>query len=213
MPTPVLKFRRVRPGALAPAYMTAGAAGMDAIYDTLMSGTGDEPSTLYGLVARAVRISADKLTYRFLLRPEARFHDGSRLTAKDVAFSLNILKTNGHPTYRVLLQQVESAEAETDEIATIKLVKERSRDMHLIVAGMPILSEAFWKHRDFEAATLDPLLGAAARFTDEVVMHISCSDETLARLRNLASDQIVMNIVLVIGCYMSIARVIAVTEL
>ena len=46
---------------------------------------------------RAVRVSDDKLTYRFLLRPEARFHDGSRLTAKDVAFSLKILKTKGHP--------------------------------------------------------------------------------------------------------------------
>ncbi|MDQ6702256.1 MAG: ABC transporter substrate-binding protein, partial [Pseudomonadota bacterium] len=70
-----------------------GAAGMGLIFDSLMSGSGDEPDSLYGLVARAVRISADKTTYRFLLRKEARFHDGSPLTAHDVAFSLNILKT------------------------------------------------------------------------------------------------------------------------
>ena len=68
-----------------------GAAGMDATFDTLMSGGADEPESLYGLVTRRVRVSADKLTYRFLLRPEARFHDGSRLTAQDVAFSLMIL--------------------------------------------------------------------------------------------------------------------------
>ena len=74
-----------------------GAAGMGLIFDSLMSGSGDEPDSLYGLVARAVRISADKTTYRFLLRKEARFHDGSPLTAHDVAFSLNILKTKGHP--------------------------------------------------------------------------------------------------------------------
>jgi alkylhydroperoxidase family enzyme len=59
--------------------------------------------------------------------------------------------------------------------------------------------------------TLDPLLAAAARFTDEVVSQLSPSDETLANLRQLASDQIVVNIVLTIGCYMSIARLIAVT--
>ena len=79
-----------------------GAAGMDATFDTLMAGTGNEPSTMYGLVAKAVRFSADKLTYRFLIRPEARFHDGSRLTAKDVAFSLNVLKAKGHPIGQTL---------------------------------------------------------------------------------------------------------------
>jgi 4-carboxymuconolactone decarboxylase len=59
--------------------------------------------------------------------------------------------------------------------------------------------------------SLDPLLAAAARFTDEVVTQLSPSDETLATLRKLASDQIVVNIVLTIGCYMSIARLVAVT--
>lgn len=58
---------------------------------------------------------------------------------------------------------------------------------------------------------LDPVLAAAARFTDEVVTLLAPSDETLANLRSVASDQIVVNIVLTLGCYMSIARLIAVT--
>jgi len=81
-----------------------GAAGMSLIFDSLMTGSGDEPDSLYGLVARAVRVSADKNTYRFLLRKEARFHDGSPLTARDVAFSLNLLKSKGHPTIRQSLR-------------------------------------------------------------------------------------------------------------
>ena len=52
----------------------------------LMVRAGDEPDAMYGLAARAVRISSDGLTYRFLMRPEAKFHDGSRMTAHDVAF-------------------------------------------------------------------------------------------------------------------------------
>jgi microcin C transport system substrate-binding protein len=90
-----------------------GAAGIPATFDSLMAGSGDEAGAMYGLLARAVRISADKLTYRFLLRPEARFHDGSRVTARDVAFSLNTLKQKGHPSYRAVLTQMVSAEAET----------------------------------------------------------------------------------------------------
>jgi microcin C transport system substrate-binding protein len=137
-----------------------GAAGMDATYDALMSGTLDEASTVYGLAARAVRVSQDKLTYRFLLRPEARFHDGSRLAARDVAFSLNVLKAKGHPTERIALDQMLQAEAESDDVVTVRFSEQRSRDLHLVVAGLPIFSEAYWKTRDFEASTLDPPLAS-----------------------------------------------------
>ena len=59
-----------------------GAQGMGLTFAPLMVRAGDEPDAMYGLVAKSVRISADGLTYRFTLRPEARFHDGSRLTAQ-----------------------------------------------------------------------------------------------------------------------------------
>ncbi len=137
-----------------------GAAGMSATFDTLMAGNGDEPDSAYGLLASSVKYSADKLVYSFRLRPEARFADGSPLTAADVAFSLNILKTKGHPIYAALLSEVESAEAEGDGVVTVRFVKNRSRDAHLVVVGMPIFSAAWWKGRDFEAATLDEPLGS-----------------------------------------------------
>jgi microcin C transport system substrate-binding protein len=139
-----------------------GAAGMDATFDTLMAGSGDDPDGLYGLVARAVRWTPDKLTYRFLLRPEARFHDGSRLTARDAAFSLMTLKTKGHPTFRTVLSEVVSAEAESEEVLKVQLSPQRSRDLHLIVGGTPVFSEAYWKDRDFEASTLEAPLGSGA---------------------------------------------------
>jgi microcin C transport system substrate-binding protein len=137
-----------------------GAAGMSATFDTLMSGNGDEPDSVYGLVARAVRYSQDKLTYRFLLRPEARFSDGSRLTAADVAFSLNVLKEKAHPTYSQLLSEVESVSAEADDVVLVRFIAGRSRDAHLVVVGMPIFSAAWWKGRDFDAATLEAPLGS-----------------------------------------------------
>src|SRR4051794_32837975 len=68
-----------------------GAQGMDMTFAPLMVRAGDEPDAMYGLVAKSVEISPDKLSYRFTLRPEARFHDGSKLTAHDAAFSLTTL--------------------------------------------------------------------------------------------------------------------------
>lgn len=137
-----------------------GAAGMDACFDSLMAGSGDEPGTLYGLLAKSVAVSPDRLTYRFRLRPEARFHDDSRVTARDVAFSMNLLKSKGHPSYRLMLNELASATAESDEIFVAQLSPKRSRDLHLIVAGLPVFSEKFWSTRNFEASTLEPPLGS-----------------------------------------------------
>jgi microcin C transport system substrate-binding protein len=137
-----------------------GAAGLPATFDTLMTSSLDEPDALYGLLAHSVHISADKLTYRFLLRPEARFHDGTPVTARDVAFSLNVLKAKGHPTFRVLLTELDAAEAEGDHVALVRLTPRRDRDLHLTVASLPVFSAAYWANRDFEAATLEPPLGS-----------------------------------------------------
>ena len=139
-----------------------GAAGMSATFDTLMTANGDEPDSVYGLLAKSVRVSGDKLDYRFRLRPEARFFDGSRVTSADVAFSLNVLKEKGHPIYAQLLKEVEAANAEGDDVVHVRFVKDRSRDAHLIVVGMPVFSAAWWKDRDFAAATLDAPLGSGA---------------------------------------------------
>ena len=76
---------------------------MELTFATLMVRSGDEPDAMYGLAAAKVLRSADGLTYRFFIRPEAKFHDGTRLTAQDVAFSLNMLKEKGHPIITQLL--------------------------------------------------------------------------------------------------------------
>ena len=137
-----------------------GAAGMDTTFDTLMAGSGDEPGSMYGLVADKVRISNDKLTYKFHIRPEARFHDGSKLTARDAAFSFNMLKAKGHPVYRSILGEFSGAEAQADDVLVVRFTANRSRDLHLVIAGLPIFSEAWWKGRDFEASTLEAPLGS-----------------------------------------------------
>ena len=139
-----------------------GAAGVSASFDSLMTGTSDEPDALYGLVARGVVVSADKLTYRFLLRKEARFSDGSPLTAKDVAYSLNILKDKGHFTLQFPLQDMKSASAEADDVLLVTLQPNHARDAILLVAGLPIFSAAYYAKVPFDEVSLEPPLGSGA---------------------------------------------------
>lgn len=135
------------------------ALGMELTFATLMAAAGDEPDGMYGYAARAVRISADKLTYRYLLRPEARFHDGAKLTAHDVAFSLNTLKAKGHPIITQLLRDFRGAEAEDDLTVVARFAEKRARDVPLFVAAQPIFSRAYYAGKPFDETTTEPPLG------------------------------------------------------
>ncbi len=139
-----------------------GAAGMGMIFDTLMAGNADEPDSVYGLVARKVWISLDKNHYRFFLRKEARFHDGTPLTAHDVAFSLQLLKSKGHPAIRQSLRDFVSAKAEADDVLLVELANGHSRGAILSVVGQPIFSAAYYTSHNFDETTLDPPLGSGA---------------------------------------------------
>ncbi|HEV1999742.1 MAG TPA: extracellular solute-binding protein [Xanthobacteraceae bacterium] len=137
------------------------AQGMELTFATLMARALDEPDAMYGGAARAVRISADKRSYRFLMRPEAVFHDGAKLTANDAAFSLNILKEKGHPIIRQLLRDMEGAEADGATLV-VRFAEKRGREMPLFVASLPIFSRAYYASKNFEDSTLETPLGSGA---------------------------------------------------
>jgi microcin C transport system substrate-binding protein len=137
-----------------------GAQGMNMTFASLMASASDEPDAMYGMAATSVAISADKLTYRFTLRPEARFHDGSKLTAQDVAFSLTALKDKGHPLILVQLRDMVKAEAPDDATVVVTFMEKRARDVPLYVASLPIFSKAYYASHPFDESTLDAPLGS-----------------------------------------------------
>jgi microcin C transport system substrate-binding protein len=137
-----------------------GAQGMGMTFTTLMARAGDEPDAMYGLAAKSVQISPDGLSYRFTMRPEARFHDGSRLTARDAAFSLTTLKEKGHPIITQQMRDVVKAEAVDDATLVVTFADKRGRDVPLFVAGMPIFSRAYYDKHPFDESSLDTPLGS-----------------------------------------------------
>ena len=139
-----------------------GAFGMDLTFAALMARSGDEPDAMYGLAARSVRIADDGLTYRFTLRPEAKFHDGTPLTAHDVAWSLTTLKEKGHPIITQLLRDLKGAEAPDDRTVVVRFAEKRARDVPLFVASLPIFSRAYYAKQPFDQSTLEIPLGSGA---------------------------------------------------
>jgi microcin C transport system substrate-binding protein len=138
------------------------AQGMELTFATLMVRAGDEPDAMYGLAAQKVRRSADGLTYEFFIRPTAKFHDGSWLTAQDVAFSLNLLKEKGHPLITQSLRDFKGATASGDASVTVTFAAQRARDVPLFVAGLPIFSRAYYLAKPFDQSSLDAPLGSGA---------------------------------------------------
>jgi len=137
-----------------------GAQGMGLTFVTLMARAGDEPDAMYGLAAKSVAISPDGLVYRFAIRPEARFHDGTKLTARDAAFSLTTLKSKGHPVIMQQTRDMLKAEALDDATLIVTFAERRGRDVPLFVGGLPIFSQAYYTAHPFDETTLDVPLGS-----------------------------------------------------
>ncbi|MCU1737461.1 MULTISPECIES: extracellular solute-binding protein [unclassified Pseudomonas] len=140
--------------------------GVNELNATLMAGTGqyapsgDEPNASYGLIAQSVEYSEDRSWVVFNLRPEARFHDGTPITAYDVAFSYRLLLKEGHPQYRTSLQEVARVDVLTPQ--RIRFVFKRSGNPLLILrlGELPVLAQHYWQGRDFTATTFEPPLGS-----------------------------------------------------
>ncbi len=146
------------------------AAPENLVFDTLMVGAADETDAMYGLVALHAEYAPGAETIVFEMRPEARFADGSPLTAEDVVFSFEALKSEGAaPRYRLSLRDVIGAEALGPHRVQFRFAPEAAkRDLPMLVAALPIFSKAWWEGRDFSQPTMDIPLGSGPYAVDRV---------------------------------------------
>lgn len=121
----------------SPAYLS------NLMFDSLLTGSLDETASAYGLLAQEVKVSADGLSATFVLRPNAKFHNGQAVTAQDVLYSFETL--NGpftSPGYKTLLADV--ASAKVINLSTIVFYfKKANRELPLTVGGLPIFSRSW----------------------------------------------------------------------
>lgn len=143
------------------------AEGLNLVYDRLMGRVWDEPFTMYPLIAESVEMPEDRSSITFHVNPKARFHDGSPITAEDVIFSFETLRTEGRPNMRRIYQLVTDYKKPDEYTAYFKFGPGADRETPMILAMMPVLSKAFWQYKVFDQTTLDnPVLNGPYKIAE-----------------------------------------------
>ena len=142
--------------------------GRHHVFESLLKRSDDEPFTLYGLIAETMEIALDRSWISFRLRPQARFHDGTRIITDDVAFSYKILRSSGRPNHRIYYRQVERVAIENERDITFYFAADADREMPLILGLLPILSSDYYRNLAFDQTTLIPPLGSGPYRVDQV---------------------------------------------
>jgi microcin C transport system substrate-binding protein len=157
--------------SLTPYILKGQSAALSSIFfESLMTGSADEPDAMYGLLAESIEYPESKQWAIFNLRPEAKFSDGTPVTAEDVVFSFNILIEKGRPSFKSTFSDFENVEALSP--LRVKFTFRdgvNTRELPLAAAGLPVFSKAYYEDRDFAESTLEPPLGSGRYVLDKVV--------------------------------------------
>lgn len=150
-------------------YIVKGAAadgmailGQTFIYDSLMEQASDEPFSMYGLLAESIERPADNSWVAFNLRPEAKWEDGTQVTADDVIWTFNMLLEKGAPFYKAYYGDVRKVVATSPTRVMFIFGHADNAELPLIISQLPVLPKNYWttEGRDIGATTLTPMPGS-----------------------------------------------------
>jgi len=151
-------------GMVDPWVTLAGGSGSGStvghVWESLLTSSADEVATGYGHLAQAVELPANKLWVAFELRPEAKFSDGTPVTAEDVAWTYHTLLEKGRPTFRLQMADVKDVEVDGPRRVVFHFKSNENRELPLILGGIPIMPEHFFVGRDFSKPLTDPPIGS-----------------------------------------------------
>lgn len=135
------------------------AAGAGELHCTLLVTSGDEAGTSYAYLAEKVELAPDRKSEIFTLNRNAKFSDGSPVTADDVVFSFHTLTKKGAPMFAQYWRDVKSVEKLNDHQVKFTFSTDKNRELPVIIGQLPVLSKAYYTKHDFEKATLEPPVG------------------------------------------------------
>jgi len=143
------------------------ADGTQLLFETLMVKSEDEPFSEYGLLAENIELASDKLSVTFRLNPKATFADGTAITAADVKFSFDTLKSNqAHPQFKFYWKDIQQAEVIDQYTIRFSFTK-INPELHLIAAEIPVFSKTAIGDKSFDEIVTESLTGSGPYVIDK----------------------------------------------
>jgi microcin C transport system substrate-binding protein len=139
---------------------TAAGTAVGHVWESLLVPSADEVATAYGHLAGTVEMPTDRMWVAFEIRPEARFADGTPVTAEDVAWTYNTLITKGAPSFRVTFADVAGVEVQGPRRVVFRFRSNENRELPLLVGSIPVLPEHWWATRDFTKPLTEVPMGS-----------------------------------------------------
>ncbi len=113
------------------------------LFDPLVVSSLDEPFSVYGLLAKDIKIADDKKSVIFTLDARAKFSDGTPVTAEDVSYTLKLLKSGEvHPFFASYYNDISDVEI----LSPLKirfLFKKINRELPLIAGQIRVLPKKY----------------------------------------------------------------------
>lgn len=151
-------------GMISPWVVLPGGSGSGSsvghVWESLLTSSADESSAGYGHLAQIIELPASKLWVAFELRPEAKFSDGTPVTAEDVAWTFRTLLEKGRPSFRIQMADVKDVVVENPRRVVFHFKSNENRELPLILGGLPVLPKHFFDGRDFTRPLSDPPIGS-----------------------------------------------------
>ncbi len=130
-------------GSLTPYTFELGYPLVTLVYDTLM--WRDTDGVPRPWLARSVERSADGRRLTLRLAEGVRWHDGRPLTAADVAFTFEHVRTHRHPRFTPQLQNLAGVDATGRDTLVIRLRRPSLGFLDQPLADLPILPKHLWE--------------------------------------------------------------------
>lgn len=128
-----------------------GPSGLGQLmFESLMTGNSEEPTTAYGLLAEDIDVAPDGLSATFRLNPKARFNDGSPVLAADVVYSFQtLIGPLAAPQYKTIYAEVKKASALGERTVRFDFASP-NRELPLVVGGMAVFSRKWGGGKPFD---------------------------------------------------------------